>query len=408
MRSVLCGLLVVVVLGALTLSGCAKNPHLAGGILYLSQKNFDKAMKELETAVQQEPTNGLAHLKLAMAYAELDETKKAGAEFDKALELDPKLKKDVDANRKHYWVEHFNEGVRLSQEDKNFPDAAKEFEMAIDVDPSDPRAYSNLGFALTQTGEHERALAVFEKAATVQPTDEASKKNLAAIYEDIGKKSLKEERFDDAIKFFDRALQLQPEKTSCMFELALCYFQKASRETVAANAQPEFGKAISYFKEVLKRDSTDVDAVFNMGSAYLAMDDVDEATVHLKKAVNMYPKIRDFHRVLGRAYARAGEQELAVTELVLAKALDPNRGRRMSADNIDAWVSAESVKARGGDVTDVSSVIQNLGKPEELYSYEEAGSLVEVWFYWTKGTALYLVNGKIPPENKVFFNPQTQ
>jgi tetratricopeptide (TPR) repeat protein len=397
-------LLGLVVVAALFLGGCAKNPHLAGGILYLSQQNYEKAVRELETAVEQEPNNGEAHLKLAMAYAEIGDTKRAGEEFNRALELNPKLQKDVEANRKHYWVEHFNEGVRLSQEEKAFEEAAKEFERAIELDPIDVRAYTNLGFCYTQLGEHEKALALFEKAAELNPTDETSRRNLAGIYEDIAKNHFKTGDYPEAIRFYGKALELEPDRINCAFQLGICHFQKASAETSATAARADYQKALELYSRVLEQEPEEVDVIFNMGIANLALDNMDEAIKLLQQSVDKDPKVSEFHKILGRAYARSGMQELAVTELVISKALDPNRGRRMT--DIDGWISPDAVKARYGEPGDIATSLQEFGKPEEIYSYEESGSVVEVWFYWSKGTGVYFVGGKTPPQNRVIFKPQ--
>ena len=407
LRSLLTVLVVsVVATGTLALSGCAKNPHLAGGILYLSQKNYDKAVKELQTAVDQEPNNGLAHLKLAMACAEVGDTKKAGQEFDKAVSLDSKLKKDVDANRRHYWVERFNEGVRLSSQEKNYESAAKEFEKAIDLDPKDPRAYSNLAFSYAQLGKREEALAMFEKAATIAPDDATARKNLAAVYVDLGKEYFKQENYPDAVKFYEKALELGSDSLTVMFQLGNCYFQTATAETSTALAKPEFEKAGGFYERVLRKSPDDLDAMTNLGMVKLALDQVNEAIQLLSNVAKKEPKTSEVHKLLVRAYAKTGEQELAVTELVISKALDPTRGRRMS--DLDSWLSQDGMKARYGDTGDMTKVLQELGTPEEVYVYEESGSLVETWFYWSKGIGQYFANGKVPPKSRVTFTPVTE
>lgn len=393
-------LLLFGLIGAFAITGCAQNPHLSGGRLYRSQKVYDKAQRELELAVQQEPKNPLAHLELGMVYAEIDETKKAGEEFDKALELDPKMLKDIDANRKHYWVEHFNAGIRLSNEEQNYAEAATEFQKAIDLDPKDVRAYTNLAFCLRKTGQPDQALALFQKALTLNPTDVNARKNLAASYLDMARSEAKDQRFLDAIMLYEKAYELDTTLVATQFELANAYSEAAMAESIAVAKTQYYEKAVALYNRVLERTPDNIDATFNLGTAYLAMDKTDEALPLLQKAVNMDPKAPDFHNRLGRAYARAGSNEMAVAEIVMSKALQGE----VKAD-LDTWFNADTMKSRYPDVTAQTKALQTNGRPDQVYTYEESGGIVEVWFYWTKGMGIYFVNGGAPIVNKVEFAP---
>lgn len=430
--------------GTLFLSGCGQNPHLSGGRLYLSQKIYPKAARELEIAVQQQPNNGLAHLELARAYAELDSTKKAGEEFDKAIQVDPKRAKDADVNRKHYAVMHFNEGLRLSQQEQKFDDAVKEFEKSVEIDHSDagtfmnlgyaygqlgrgeesraaydkasklyekaieakttdPTVYKNLGLAYAQLGRREEATAMFEKAASIAPTDEKARKNLASVNLEQGNESFKQEKYSEAIKFYERALQLGADSVNVMFQLGSCYFQEANAETSAVTAKPLFEKSGGLYEQVLRKSPDDIDALTNLGMVQFKLGRVDEAMQLLRNVEQKDPRVPEVHKILGSGYARVGEKELAVTEIVFSKALDPSKGKR--ASDLDSWLSPESMKARYGDTTEMTKIIKEQGTPAEVYVYEESGGLVEVWFYPSKGKALYFVSGRIPPRNEITFSP---
>jgi len=388
-------------IGAFAVTGCAQNPHLSGGRLYRSQKIYDKAQRELELAVQQEPNNPLAHLELGMVFAEIGETKKAGQEFEKTLQLDPKMQKDVDANRQHYWVEHFNAGIRLSNEDQNFAAAAEEFQKAVDLDPRDVRAYTNLAFCLRKTGRQEEALALFQKALTLNPTDANARKNLAASYLDMARGEAKDKRFIDAIMLYEKAAELDSTYTEAQFELANAYSEAALAESIAVARTQYYDKAVSLYNRVLERTPDNIDATFNLGTAYLAMDNLDEALPLLQKAVSMDPKAYDFHYRLGRAYARAGSDEMAVAEIVMSKALQ----RGTAPADLGTWFAADAMKSRYPDVAAQNKALEANGKPDQVYTYEESGGTVEVWFYWTKGLGLYFVNGTAPAINKVEFAP---
>ena len=378
-----------------------------GGQSYAQQTKMDtnKTVKELETAVQQEPNNALAHLKLGMAYAEIDDTKRAGAEFDKVLRLDPKMRKDVDTNRRHYWIVKFNEGLRLCSVEKNYAEGAKEFQRAVDLDPADVLAYTNLAFCLGQLGKHQEAVALLEKAAALNPTDEKAKKNLAALYEETAKNDFKDGRYSKAMTLYSKALEMDPKRVGCLLQLGNCYFQEALVETSMVAARLDYERAIEFYKRVGEDDPDDIDAVFNMGMAYLALGNLDESIRLLRDAVDRDPRVCEFHKMLGTAYARTGDNELAVAELVLSKALDPNRGTRMN--DLDSGLLPEGMRARYSDIGDLTKAIKDFGKPEEILLYEESDYRVESWFYWTKGAAMYFVNGKMPPKNRVTFSPNS-
>jgi tetratricopeptide (TPR) repeat protein len=388
-------------IGAFAVTGCAQNPHLSGGRLYRSQKVYDKAQRELELAVQQEPNNPLAHLELGMVYAEIGETKKAGEEFEKTLQLDPKKQKDVDANRQHYWVEHFNAGIRLSNEEQNFAEAAKEFQKAVDLDPKDVRAYTNLAFCLRKIGQVDEALALFQQALILNPTDANARRNLAASYLDMARSEAREKRYVEAIMLYEKAAELDTTLTDTQFELANAYSEAALAESIAVARSQYYDKAVSLYLRVLEREPDNIDATFNLGTAYLAMDKLDEALPLLQRAVNMDPKAFDFHYRLGRAYARAENVEMAAAEIVMSKALQTGTAQT----DLDAWFGGEAMKARYPDVTAQNKALQANGRPEQVFTYDESGVAVEVWFYWTKGLGLYFVNGSAPAISKVEFAP---
>jgi tetratricopeptide (TPR) repeat protein len=402
MKTLFNTLALLAVAATVAITGCAQNPHLSGGRLYRSQKVYDKAQRELELAVQQEPNNPLAHLELGMVYAEVGETKKAGVEFEKALALNPKMRKDVDANRKHYWVQHFNAGIKLTNEDKNFEEAAKEFQKAIDLDTADPRAYTNLAFCLRKMDKPDEALQLFEKAATLNPTDPTARKNLAASYVDMGRDAIASGAFADGIKLFEKALELDSTLVQTEFDLGNAYSQAAQADTTPAGKKAKYEQAMIMYNRVLTRTPDHVDAIFNLGTAYLAMERIEEALPFLKKAVDLDPKAYDFHNRLGRAYARSGEEELAVAEIVVSKALQ--KGMRQS--DLESWLDSASMASRYPDTSTLNATLQSVGQPEDIYMYQESGGTVEVWFYWTKGVGFYFVNGGAPRINKVIFAPQ--
>lgn len=101
--------------------------------------------------------------------------------------------------------------VALQEGEENLPtgDAAPNmsardsFKHALEVDPSDPVAWSYLGLAQRLLGQNRRALVSFGQALEMEP-------NFASVwfYQGLTQASLRDHR--EAVRCFERALELDP------------------------------------------------------------------------------------------------------------------------------------------------------------------------------------------------------
>ena len=70
--------------------------------VYLEQEEWDKAIEQLEQAVQLYPTDAEAYYLLGKAYANQGEREKMNEVFDQSLKLSPKFKQQIKAIREKY------------------------------------------------------------------------------------------------------------------------------------------------------------------------------------------------------------------------------------------------------------------------------------------------------------------
>ena len=63
----------------------------------------------------------------------------------------------------------------------NFPAAAQELASAIKIKPQDAGAEANLGAALAELGETQKAIAHFNRALQLDPGNELAQENLEAL-----------------------------------------------------------------------------------------------------------------------------------------------------------------------------------------------------------------------------------
>jgi len=114
----------------------------------------------------------------------------------------------------------------------DFAAAADWFTRAVELSPRHAEARQNLASALAGQGKLDEAIAVFQDALRLQPDYEAARVNLAAarvqrqawidasMHYDAGAALLKQQRPQEAIEEFRKALALRPEWPELLNNLA--------------------------------------------------------------------------------------------------------------------------------------------------------------------------------------------
>jgi len=165
--------------------------HLEAGRSYQQAGDLDKAIAELEAAVQADPTLTEAHFRLGNAYAEAGQLDKATEEFKAVLGLDDN---DADA--------HSNLGVVYYQQGL-LSEAASEFLAALEISPEDAEVHYLLGAAYVQMGRMDEGVKEFNAALEYNSDLPEAYFGLGTVYKLQGNE-------EEAIKAFERFLELGP------------------------------------------------------------------------------------------------------------------------------------------------------------------------------------------------------
>ena len=127
-------------------------------------------------------------LKFAMAYNgrgsakdDLKDYAGAIADYDKAIELDPK-----DAST-------YNNRAISKKNLKDYAGAIADYNKAIELDPQYAYAYNNRGIAKYDLKDYAGAIADYDKAIELNPKYTRAYKNLIALYEALNKPEMAEE-----------------------------------------------------------------------------------------------------------------------------------------------------------------------------------------------------------------------
>jgi tetratricopeptide (TPR) repeat protein len=136
-----------------------------GKELYKNDQD-EQAADSFKRAINQDPDNAEAHLRLGMAHAALDKKTEAEDEYKKAVEL---FKKRVQADpRDGDAFFYLGEAHSFLHQDE---DAARAYRQATKLKPEDEEAFYQLGLAETKLAHYPEATAAFQKALDLDPND---------------------------------------------------------------------------------------------------------------------------------------------------------------------------------------------------------------------------------------------
>jgi tetratricopeptide (TPR) repeat protein len=193
---------------------------------------------------------------------------------------------------------------------------------ALDVDPKLERARLALWEVYDEQGEHEKALAAVRGVAADAP--QARRAQFRAALSQLHLK-----RYDDAFASF-KALAEARSTPALLNNLGVVQLHRGAGR--AGDGVPTY-----YFTRASEADATEHDYFFNLGYAYWLERDTQAAIYWLREAVRRDPTDGDAHYVLGTALASAGHAAEAAREKELARRLSSSYeewDKRPAADQV--------------------------------------------------------------------------
>jgi tetratricopeptide (TPR) repeat protein len=201
--------------------GLAKEVAVAKALAAVTAGQIDDAIRDLTTLRDQSPDFADARVGLAKAYIAKRQVDAALAELQKAVEVSPG---SAEAQYQLGYVNHVLKG--------NAAAAVGPYEKAVAAEPGNVVYRTNLGAALSATGQYERAVAELTKA-----TESAPDRPDAWIY--LGQAHVVAKRYKDALAPLEKATQLAPQSDAAWAYLGWTYFGLKD----AANFKKAAGKA---------------------------------------------------------------------------------------------------------------------------------------------------------------------
>lgn len=167
-------------------------------------------------------------------------------------------------------------------------------------------AYYNFGNVLLEAGRGGEAVSYFEKALQINPNHARSHVSYGLILSGMG-------RDEDALGHYAKALQVDPNLAEAHNDLGTSLAKLGRGDEAAA-----------HFTKALAIDPGYGDAHYNFGFLLAGLGRTDEAIVHYRKALELRPGDAGAHFSLALCLAQRGDLAEAVAHYRKAVDLDPN------------------------------------------------------------------------------------
>jgi Flp pilus assembly protein TadD len=178
-----------------------------------------------------------------------------------------------------------------------------------------PNALNNLGLLAAREGESEKAIGYFEKALQLDP-------DRLIVLQNLGNAYRQEKRWDAARATLERVLAIKPQDPEANYSLAMVFAQKDDNET-----------AYRYLQKALQGRPTYPEALNNLGVLYLRTHRRNEAVAEFEECIRVAPAFDQSYLNLARVYSIEGDLEKArgVLRALLVQHPDHSQARQALA-----------------------------------------------------------------------------
>ncbi|MCK5912641.1 MAG: PEP-CTERM system TPR-repeat protein PrsT, partial [Desulfuromusa sp.] len=327
---------------------------------YLGAGNFDRAEKEFQKALLQNPTQTDLLLQLATVYLQDNQPEKALLELDKfhannhetveslviygrAHGASDDIDSAEDFFKKALQLDPGSVSPRLNLakvylQKKDFPQAKAYLQEVISIDSEEVEAYYLLANIETRDGDREAALQIYQTLTQVDPTQvqgfymagilqmdlgdllgvQVSVDKLLGSFPDRPEGSrlngmllYRQGKYKEAKIALESSLQKQQHLLSYFF-LGLSYY-----------GLEQYELALNQFQKALDINPGFERARVLVSMTLLKQKRLDDAIIEIQKVLRANPNNGYAHNILGSAYLADGQYDKGMAELEAATELDP-------------------------------------------------------------------------------------
>jgi tetratricopeptide (TPR) repeat protein len=225
--------------------------------IYFVNVQTGKTRHLLERAIETDPKNTAAILKLAELYLYVKEYNKSIDQVDKALKVDK-------YNAKAYFIKGMN-----FKEKGDTARAISSFETTVEQDPDYYNAYMQLA-NINASKNNKNALDYYNSALNINPKSLEALYGRAMFYQQTGD-------FDKAIENYNSILQLDPKFEKAHYNIGFIDFQYSA----------DYQNALIHFNDAVKANPSYYQAYYMRGLCHEKMRNYKQAELEYTAALQL-------------------------------------------------------------------------------------------------------------------------
>lgn len=188
-------------------------------------------------------------------------------------------------------------------------DGARMLTRAVELSPEFGEAHLALAHLRYQSGDLDAAEAGYRRAIGISPS--------AASWNNLGLIAAKRGRKDEALAMFRRAAEIDPRHVPTLHNLARLAFERR-----------DIGEAMQLYRRLIEIAPTDAEAHHQLANLFGFAGELDPARRHYERAVAIDPSLPDAHFKLAVVLERLGDEEGRTRHLARAIELEPRYAER--------------------------------------------------------------------------------
>jgi WD40 repeat protein/tetratricopeptide (TPR) repeat protein len=346
---------------AISLSPASANQYFARGSIHAAKHNYDLAISDYTEALRLEESK-YTHANRGWAYINKGDPERALLDLNRALEMDPKL---VDAHTGLAYIHNTQQQYDLALAQSN---------SALQTNPKYGYAYLLRGLTYKGKQENNAALADFSRAIEFDP-------KLSDAYFNRALLSVSTHQYQQAVDDVSAMIQLEPTRADpYQWRAAVIMLMRDGKDDNA-----KIDRAIADLNEALRLQPNHRGALTDRSAGYLAKGDTRSALADLDQIVRYYPDDPTAYAKRAQFHSDQHQYISAINDLTDALRVKPG-----DADTLFERARIYGLNSNSfgqiGDLTEIISKGEDFEKKYDAY-YQRA----ETYDYMSK-TALAMAD----------------